>query len=57
MRNEDFYYLNNLSGLESKFTSFFFLLLGVPQGFSPPEKLGKLRHTIDLMLHVKREES
>lgn len=29
------------------------LLFGVPQGFSPPEKLGKLRHTIDLTLHVQ----
>lgn len=26
------------------------LLFGVPQGFSPPEKLGKFRHTIDLIL-------
>ena len=32
-----------------------FFLLGVPQGLSPPEKLGKLRHTIDLMLYWKKE--
>lgn len=30
---------------------------GVPQGFSPPEKLGKLRHTIDLMLYPKGDVS
>jgi hypothetical protein len=32
------------------------LLFGVPHGFSPPEKLGKLRHTIDLMLFVEKTE-
>lgn len=31
-------------------TSRRFLMFGVPQGFNPPEKLGKLRHTIDRML-------
>ena len=39
-----------------KFTSRRFFWFGVPQGFSPPEKLGKLRQTIDLMLCIKREE-
>lgn len=29
-----------------------FLSLGVPQGFKPPEKLGKLRQTMDLMLKL-----
>lgn len=35
-------------------TSELFLMLGVPQGLSPPEKLGRLRHTIDLILYWKR---
>jgi hypothetical protein len=30
--------------------------LGVPQGFSPPEKLGKFKHTIDLMLYLPRKK-
>lgn len=34
----------------SKRTSCDFLLLGVPHGLNPPEKLGKLRQMIDLML-------
>jgi hypothetical protein len=31
-------------------TSCTFLVPGVPQGFSPPEKLGRFRQTIDRML-------
>lgn len=31
------------------------LLFGVPQGFSPPEKLGKFKHTIDLILQVQQD--
>jgi hypothetical protein len=31
-------------------TSRCFLGFGVPQGFNPPEKLGRFRHTMDLML-------
>jgi hypothetical protein len=30
--------------------------LGVPQGFSPPEKLGKFKHTIDLMLYLPKKK-
>lgn len=43
------------TGLEEnkkrRLTSCCFFLSGVPQGFNPPEKLGKLRQTIDLMLY------
>lgn len=38
---------------EEKPTSRCFFLSGVPQGFNPPEKLGKFRQTIDLMLHIE----
>lgn len=38
------------------FTSRLLCLFGVPHGFNPPEKLGKLRHTMDLMLYVKWKE-
>lgn len=38
-------------------TSLCFLLSGVPQGFNPPEKLGRFRHTIDLILHTDTVES
>lgn len=34
----------------SKLTSSALLVPGVPQGFKPPEKLGKFRHTMDRML-------
>lgn len=33
------------------------ILLGVPQGFSPPEKLGKFKHIIDLMLYLPKKKS
>lgn len=36
---------------KKKLTSRCFFLSGVPQGFNPPEKLAKLRQTIDLMLY------
>lgn len=32
------------------------LLFGVPQGFSPPEKLGRFRQTIDLILQVQSDK-
>ena len=35
---------------EGKLTSCTFRVPGVPQGLNPPEKLGKLRQTIDRML-------
>lgn len=37
-----------------KLTEKSFLPDGVPQGLNPPEKLGKLRQTIDLMLHIRQ---
>lgn len=37
----------------SELTSSSFLCPGFPQGFSPPEKLGKLRQTMDLTLYIK----
>lgn len=36
---------------KKKLTFRCFFLSGVPQGSNPPEKLGKLRQTIDLMLY------
>ena len=38
-----------------KLTSFFLLKFGLPQGSSPPGKLGMLRQTIDLMLQMKKK--
>lgn len=40
----------------NELTSRNLFLFGVPQGFNPPEKLGKLRHTIDLILYVKENK-
>ena len=39
-----------------KLTSFFLLKFGLPQGSSPPGKLGMLRQTIDLMLQIKKKQ-
>lgn len=37
---------------KAKLTYRCFFLFGFPHGSRPPEKLGKLRQTIDLMLYI-----